>query len=71
LEKYRQASNAAMNLNIDGRISSYQHHIADTFNSYFLSVAIKVKSIIIVGNNNNNNNISHTQNKYNPNTKNN
>jgi hypothetical protein len=40
LETCRKASNAAIeSLNIDGRIISNQQHIADAFNSYFLSIA--------------------------------
>jgi len=47
-------------LNIDGRIVNKQQHIADTFNSYFPSMA---DNITIVNNNN-----PQTENKYSPNT---
>jgi ribosomal protein S9 len=60
MEKHRKASTAAVkSLNTDGRIIINQQHIADTFNSYFLSV---VDSINV------NNKSAHTYNKYNPNT---
>jgi len=62
LETHRKASNGTNeSLHIDCRIINNQQHIADTFNSYFLSIA----DISI-----NKNNI-HTQNKYNPNADNN
>jgi len=62
LETHRKASKGAIEyLHIDCRISNNQQHIADTFNSYFLSIA----DIIISKNN------TCTQNKYNPNTDNN
>ena len=62
LETHRKAGNGAIeSLHIDCRIINNQQHIADTFNSYFLS-------IIDISINKNN---THTQNKYNPNPNNN
>ena len=57
LETCRKARNAAIeSFNIDSRIIDKQQHIADTFNSYFLSVADNIN----ISNN------AHTQNRYNP-----
>jgi hypothetical protein len=59
METHRKASNLAIkSLNTDGRIIINQQYIADTFNSYFLSIADSI---------NVNNKSAHTQNKYNPN----
>jgi hypothetical protein len=60
MKTQRKASNATIkSLNVDGRIIINQQNIADTFNSYFLSIADSI---------NVNNKSAHTQNKYNPNT---